>query len=297
MVMPLLGSAQENEKIDIEQSAEVFLEEYTDEFQETFFEALKQKSIRNYDRAANLLLKCLQLDPYNFVVEHELAKVNFLDKNYEAAKDYAIEALNSKPENYWFLNTLVEVLKNQGTTVKMLQGSFPYENAKLQENLATIYFKNGRYSEAMDIIKGLKKSDFTEQLTLQINDSLQKSQNIAVANENELIGNDDEDPLEELKDEMKSLLSKADYNTVIEKAEEAIEAYPLQPHFYYVHGLGLNKLQEHKKAIEVLELGLDYLFDDNKLANQFYTELANAHRALGNLSKANEYLSKVKTGL
>ena len=33
-----------------------------DEFQEHFFEALKQKGIENYDRAVEALHKCLNLD-------------------------------------------------------------------------------------------------------------------------------------------------------------------------------------------------------------------------------------------
>ena len=41
-----------------EPSADLFTEAYTDSFQETFFEALKQKGIENYDRARALLLKC-----------------------------------------------------------------------------------------------------------------------------------------------------------------------------------------------------------------------------------------------
>ena len=44
--IPLCATAQE------EESAEFFLEEYTDEFQNLFFEALKHKGIQNYDRAA-----------------------------------------------------------------------------------------------------------------------------------------------------------------------------------------------------------------------------------------------------
>ena len=36
--------AQEEQEIDIEQSAEVFLEEYSDAFQENFFEGLKQRT-------------------------------------------------------------------------------------------------------------------------------------------------------------------------------------------------------------------------------------------------------------
>jgi hypothetical protein len=46
---------------DEEESAAVSLEAYTDEFQEHFFEALKQKGIENYDKAINELLVCRQL--------------------------------------------------------------------------------------------------------------------------------------------------------------------------------------------------------------------------------------------
>jgi len=65
---------QEDDKLDVEESAEVFLEEYTDEFQEKFFEALKQKGIHNYDRAIDLLLECKELKPDNSAINHELAK-------------------------------------------------------------------------------------------------------------------------------------------------------------------------------------------------------------------------------
>ena len=87
-----------------EESAEVFLEEYTDEFQDKFFEALKQKGIQNYDRAINLFLDCKRLDANNIVIDHELAKAYYLDKKYISAQQYAIEVLVSEPNNYWYLD-------------------------------------------------------------------------------------------------------------------------------------------------------------------------------------------------
>ncbi len=296
LAMPFFSFAQE-EEIDVEESAEVFLDEYTDDFQEAFFEALKQKGIQNYDRAANLLLKCRQLNPDNIAVVHELAKVNLLDKNYVAAQEYAIEALTSKPENYWFLNTLVEVLNQHGGTVESIKDNIPYGNVQLQENLATLYFKRSQYNAALQIIRGLKKSDFTEELTLKINDSLQRVQKSVPSTnviEPTAIA---EDPLEQLKNEIMQSLSDGAYKAVLLKTGQAIEAYPLQPFFYYAQGLALNKDGEYQRAIEVLQSGMDYLFDDDKMANQFYTEIAAAYRAVGDLSKANEYLSKVKPGL
>ena len=166
--------AQEKEKINVEQSSEVFLEEYTDEFQETFFEALKQKGIQNYDRAANLLLECKRLQPDNVVIDHELAKTYMLDKRNVFAQQYAIEALVAEPENYWYLDTLVAILEKQSNDIETIRTTIPYEKKELQKNLALIYYKRRKYNAALAVLKELSKSDFKEELTLKIQDSLTK---------------------------------------------------------------------------------------------------------------------------
>jgi hypothetical protein len=63
-----------------------------------------------------------------------------------------------------------------------------------------------------------------------------------------------------------------------------------------VNGLAKRFNNKPNEAIDVLQTALDYLIDDRDLANKIYLELANAHKALGNTSKANEYLSKIKSG-
>ncbi|NNK10272.1 MAG: hypothetical protein HKP08_02920, partial [Flavobacteriaceae bacterium] len=99
VIMPFRGIAQ------VEESAEISLEENTDEFQELFFEALKQKGIENYDKAINALLKCKEIDPQSHVVDHELAKTYQLNNQFALAQEYALLALNSQAENLWYLNT------------------------------------------------------------------------------------------------------------------------------------------------------------------------------------------------
>ena len=94
-----------------EESAELYLEDYKDEFQEVFFEALKQKGIENYDKAINLFLDCKRLEPENTVVDYELAKVYLLENNYVSALEYSLESVVSEPENYWYLNMLIDILR------------------------------------------------------------------------------------------------------------------------------------------------------------------------------------------
>ena len=58
---------QEREKPVVETSEDE-LGNVKDEFQELFFEALKQKAIENYDKAVDALLKALKVNPDQTVV-------------------------------------------------------------------------------------------------------------------------------------------------------------------------------------------------------------------------------------
>ena len=130
-----------------QESADVYLEEYTDEFQENFFEALKQKGIQNYDRAVDMFLKCKQLEPDNSVVDYELAKAYLLDKKYVQAQDYAIKALLSEPSDYWYLDNLLTILDKQGSPIETIKDRIPYGNKKLQQNMAVSLFKMKKYQQ------------------------------------------------------------------------------------------------------------------------------------------------------
>lgn len=281
-----------------EQSAEVFLEEYTDEFQESFFEALKQKGIQNYDRAIDLFLECKQLDASNSVIDYELAKAYFLDKQYIQAQEFAIDALKAKPMDFWYLETLLRVLEKQGTSIDAVQRQLPFSNNKLQENLAVFYFKKRKYNDALKVLEGLGDSKFATDLTLKINDSIQRINEklTAVVNPEKKVQKEDS-PIAQYQSQIEELLVKGDFKNMEEVSKEALDSYPLQPYFHYAYGTALNRTSKSTKAVEVLESALDYLLDDVSLANKIYAELSKAYTTIGNASKANEYLNKIKTGL
>jgi len=290
--------AQE-EKIEVEDSAEVFLEEYSDDFQEKFFEALKQKGIENYDRAINLLLECKLLDADNKVLDHELAKVYLADKKYLPAQDYGIGALISEPTNFWYLNTLVEILQKQGNSIDNVKSSIPYDTTKLKENLALIYFKQKNYKSAKAVLAGLRKSVFTEDLTSKINDSIESRKQKEIATQSISFSgtnNSRSDPSKGYIAQIKGLILANSFLQLERISEEALENYPSQPYFYYAYGLALNKKGKHREAIELLEAGLDYMTGDISLANDIYTTLADAYNAINNSVKANMYLRKIKPG-
>nr|WP_297784479.1 hypothetical protein [uncultured Allomuricauda sp.] len=279
-----------------QESAEVYLEEYTDEFQENFFEALKQKGIQNYDRAVDLFLKCKQLEPNNSVVDYELAKAYMLDKKYVQAQDYAIEALLSEPTDYWYLDNLLTILDKQGSPIESIKQQIPYDNKKLQQNMAVSLFKMKKYGDASKVLDDLENSQLKSDLTRKINDSVKKDKQpeIVPIVEREV---DSDDPVAQLKARMEQLIAASDFKKLLNDSQDALDSYPLQPYFYYAFGTALNNTGNPNKGIEVLESGLDYLLDDDSLRNKIYRQLSEGYSKIGNPQKANEYLNKINTGL
>jgi tetratricopeptide (TPR) repeat protein len=78
------------------------------------------------------------------------------------------------------------------------------------------------------------------------------------------------------------------------KSSEALEKYPSQPLFYLINGVALNELNQPKKALESLEIGLDYIIDDTKMEVDFYNQLSKAYTLLNNTVKAKTFTDKAK---
>jgi len=301
LILPMQAHAQEDPAPDIdlgvENSAEVFLDAYTDEFQENFFEALKQKGIENYDKAINLLLKCKQLDTSNLVVDHELARVYYETKQYPLAEEYALTAVTSEPENLWYTDTLIAILQKQGKSIETLITALPFGLPEFSENAATIYFKKGNYETALSIIKKAKQNSFTTALTAKINDSIEKREAQTTSTPDALEETELEtNPLDDYKLKIEELMQSENLPLLQELSEEALESYPAQPYFYFAQGYALNRMGKPQEAVETLEAALDYLIDDTSLENKIYQELADAYTALNNAVKANTYLRKIKPG-
>lgn len=284
--------------IEEEESAEVFLEEYTDKFQDLFFEALKQKSIQNYDRAINLFIECKLLQKQDATIDHELAKTYLADKNALAAQKSALEAVAAEPDNYWFLNTLVTVLEELNNPIERIKEQIPFANQKLQQNLALIYYKQEKYADSKKILNGIANKSFKNQLLSKIEDTTKANKRSSTIEE-DIVSEKvvSENPAEVLKIEFETLIASKEFKKLQIKAADAVERYPLQPYFYYAYGVALNNTGNANKAIEVLQSGLDFLFEPTLLTTSIYKELADAYTKLGNASKANEYLSKLKSGL
>ncbi|GAA0872798.1 hypothetical protein GCM10009117_19450 [Gangjinia marincola] len=127
------------------------LGDVSDEFQELFFEALKQKGIENYEKAITALEKCQKLQPLDAVVYYELAKNHTALKNYVKAEKNVKEALELKPKDEDLLVQLYEVYFAQKEYEKAIETTHQLLgfDMKYQEKLANLYMLTREYDKAL----------------------------------------------------------------------------------------------------------------------------------------------------
>jgi predicted Zn-dependent protease len=74
----------------------------------------------------------------------------------------------------------------------------------------------------------------------------------------------------------------------------AIDLYPAQPFAYLSRGKALQLQKKHQQAIDVLEIGIDFVIENSLLEAQFYSTLVKAYTSINNPKKALEYKIKLK---
>jgi len=83
-----------------------------------------------------------------------------------------------------------------------------------------------------------------------------------------------------------------EYNKASELSFKGLEVFPAQSVLYLLNGIASNKLNKPSLAIESLETGLDYLFEDPKMEYDFYQQLIIAYTLKGDAKKAEIYTQK-----
>ena len=96
------------------------------------------------------------------------------------------------------------------------------------------------------------------------------------------------------KEVLNMQLASEAFADAVELSERALEIFPTQAWLYYVNGEAYNKLSEYGKAVEILEIGLDFVIDDKPLETDFFRSLSEAYKGLGKTEKAAEFQKKAE---
>jgi len=145
------------------------------EFENSFYEALKQKGIENYDKAIQSLQKCLVKEPNNAVVYNELGKNYFSIKNYLESEKAFKKATELDATNRWYWQGLYDVYYEQKDftrAITIVQKLMEWRKAYYQEDLVSLYMYTQQYDKALAIINEMEQtvgmSEKREMYRLQI---------------------------------------------------------------------------------------------------------------------------------
>ncbi len=279
-------------------------EENSLKFQTHFFEALKQKTIKNYGKAIESLELCNEIDVANVAVFFEFSKNHLELNNYFEAELFIDKALQQEPENRYLLQHKVAVLKAQRNFSKAIdvQKKILKIQPKESEEMVFLYIQNQNFEEAESLIAKMEENAMT---TLRLKSFKSFLENRKTAQQfinkpvKAAIENKDIETLKKSFSENKEYKivqeiliqeeKEALFEQVYADSKVALELFPEQPFLYKMNGLALNKLGKYNEAIAVLSIGIDFVIDNSAMEADFYEQLFVSHEKLGNKSEAIKY--------
>ena len=146
----------------------------TDEYQDSFYESLKQKGIENYDKAIISLEKCIKLKPNDAVAYFELGK-NYLSlKQYSNAQSSFEKATQLDPKNKWYWLGIYDVsyeTKNYPLAIETIQKIIVFDE-EYKDDLISLYMITNQYDKALLAINEMNdkfgKSEDRDRYKMQI---------------------------------------------------------------------------------------------------------------------------------
>lgn len=131
-----------------------------DKFQEAYYESLTQKGIENYDKAIISLEKCLEIQPDNAVIYHELGRNYFFLKDFLHAETAFAKAAQLDTNNKWYLIGLYDVYyetKNYNQALLVVQKIVPFDKT-YKEDLVSLYMYTRQFDKALVLINELDEN-------------------------------------------------------------------------------------------------------------------------------------------
>ena len=277
------------------------------DFQGYFFEGLKQYAINNYGKAIENLESAYKIDAESMAVEFEFSKNYFQLKKWNEATLFLEKALERDPNNSFLLMHQVAIYKAQKLFDKAIE--VQQKIAKLKpsqfDNLVLLYIESNKFAAAEKLIVQLKTSGvFSEKLNEyknRIAAETLKSEPVKKIENTKSTAFDIESLRKEfLKNKeyvvLQQLLEKAfaenKFDVLYADSTLGLEYFPAQPLVYKLNAIALHKLGKYSEAIDVLTIGIDFVFDDNTMESDFYRQFSLNYELVGNKTEALKYQQK-----
>ena len=84
-----------------------------------------------------------------------------------------------------------------------------------------------------------------------------------------------------------------DFEGMLKTSDEALTYFSTDPLFYYFNGVSNKRFKHYTEAISALEMGIEFIIDNDMLLLEFYSSLADLHHATGDDNLSDSLYEKV----
>jgi len=130
-----------------------------DGFEDLFYEAIKQKSIENYDKAIEALEKGKVIQPENPVIYFELGKNYMAQKKYKEAYDNFEKTAKMEPKNRWAWVGMYDVCYEKhdyNAAIPIVEKLITFKE-DYKEDLTSLYMNTQQFDKALTLINELNE--------------------------------------------------------------------------------------------------------------------------------------------
>ena len=85
---------------------------------------------------------------------------------------------------------------------------------------------------------------------------------------------------------------QSDFEGMLSTSDEALEYFPVDPLFYYFNGVSNKWFKNNENAISSLEMGVEFIVDNENLLLEFYSSLADVYHTTKQHKLSDEYYEK-----
>jgi len=261
--------------------------------------------LKKKQSAIKELLKLIDTYPNDIEVLEILSEVYLLndekDKAFEIFKKLAIIA----PDNGRIHLTLADYYREQGDNIKSFEElKLAFKSTKLgvdiKAHILVSYFQLLGINDSMR-----EQADTLAKLLIQTHPNSVKPHAVyadMLYTENKFQEAKEQYLIVLQKDKTKSQVwsqvlfiqaEQNDFAGMLKTSEEALTYFSTDPLFYYFNGVSNKWFKNINEAISVLEMGIEFVVDNEMLLLEFYSSLADIYHTTGNNSTSDSLYEKV----
>lgn len=293
--------ASMEEKRDLKQEND-FLE-----FESHFISAVQERVRENPEKALDYLQTCEGIYPNHPAMLYEKAKTYFVLKNYDQSQDYCDRLLAQKPNYYWgkLLKRDILIAEQNLLEALIIQKQLYAENSNEANELLNLYArlndKIGGIALLKEIdakaiyvpnVEGFKRFFKVDNKIADFDEEEEDDDKTLL--ENTAVNNRGNTTILTIENDYKTLVNNKNFHQLFSISEQNMYKSPTEPLHYFYNGLALINMKKYKEAVEIIEMGLDFIFNDNVLKGRFYNQLIEIYSLLKNEAKVKYYRELVR---